>query len=249
MKKRDLSRRRSRRGFTLVEMLVVISIIGILVALLMPAIFIARESARKTMCQNNLRQIGIGLTAKANEAGRYCTGAFDWLNDGAVTEIGWVADLVNSEIAVGQMLCTSNDNRVSAAYGALLSADPSSISSLQGCVNVYGSQGRTAPDGSYIVNPCRTILDGNIAPGENRRILVEEKILKKHYNTNYTASWFLVRGGLRLKSNGNPQPAVNGCDTSIFSRNVTNGPLRQGDLDRAAISASFVPFLADGGGL
>ena len=104
MKKRDLSRRRSRGGFTLVEMLVVISIIGILVALLMPAIFIARESARKTMCQNNLRQIGIGLTAKANEAGRYCTGAFDWLNDGAVTEIGWVADLVNSEIAVGQKL-------------------------------------------------------------------------------------------------------------------------------------------------
>ena len=248
MKKRDLSRRRSRRGFTLVEMLVVISIIGILVALLMPAIFIARESARKTRCQNNLRQIGIGLTAKATEAGRYCTGAFDWLNDGAVTEIGWVADLVNSEIAVGQMLCTSNDNRVSAAYGALLSADPSSISSLQGCVNVYGSQGRTAPDGSPIVNPCRTILDGNISPGENRRILVEEKILKKHYNTNYTASWFLVRGGLRLRNNGNPQPAVNGCDTSIYSRNVTNGPLRQGDLDRAAISASFVPFLADGGG-
>lgn len=248
MSTRNASRVGRQRGFTLVEMLVVISIIGILVALLMPAIFIARESARKTHCQNNLRQIGIGLTAKANEAGRYCTGAFDWVNDGAVTEIGWVADLVNSEIAVGEMLCPSNQNRVSAAYGALLSADPSNVGALQGCVNVYGSRGRTAPDGSAIVNPCRMILDGNIAPGESRRILVEEKIMKKHYNTNYTASWLLVRGGLRLQKNGNPQSAVNGCDTSVFSRNVTNGPLRQGDLDRAAISASFVPFMADGGG-
>ena len=143
------------RAFSLVEMLVVISIIGILVALLMPAIFIARESARKTRCQNNLRQIGIGLTAKANEAGRYCTGAFDWLNDGAVTEIGWVADLVNSEIAVGQMLCTSNDNRVSAAYGALLSADhPPSAHCKAECLRESRTHGtRRSP----IVNPCRTI--------------------------------------------------------------------------------------------
>src|SRR5712671_5307085 len=56
-------RKTKLNGFTIVELLVVISIIAIIIALLIPAISAARAASRNSHCQNNLRQIGLGVQA------------------------------------------------------------------------------------------------------------------------------------------------------------------------------------------
>jgi prepilin-type N-terminal cleavage/methylation domain-containing protein len=118
--------RHAVRGFTLVELLVVITIIGILISLLLPAVQAAREAARRAQCANHLKQIGLGALNHEN-AHRFfpsCGWGWAWVGDpdrgfGQTQPGGWIYNLLPyvEQEALHQMGAGGTDTEKRAAAG------------------------------------------------------------------------------------------------------------------------------------
>ncbi len=234
---------RKQHAFTLVEMLVVIAIIGILVALLLPALSAARESARATQCKANLRQFFVGQTTHADNdpQERYSTGAYDGRRDGSLDTIGWVADLVNGGIANPQeLLCPSNPSKAS--------------EKLNDYLGVTTITAKEQGDLAKINSGAAPLIAGGAAGTQGT--LVADHFLEKGYGTNYMSTWFHCRTGPVMQSSTSGGDVTITIDTTsmtsppAYVNKSANpafniGPLSRRTVEEGAHPESIIPLMGD----
>lgn len=219
-----------RRGFTLVEILVVITIIAVLIALLVPALGAAREHARGTQCKSSLRQFYLGFATYADRdpEGRFSSGAWDGRRDGCLDSVGWVADLVNAGVCKPQeLLCPSNPGKGTEKYNDYIGTSTSNPSEGGPANLVTG------------VGVCKTI-----APGTWTGRQVGDNLLAKGYGTNHMTTWFMARSAPQLTA-GSSGVVTFTKGTVVKGLAGSLGPLTRRMVDTSYHSANVIPLAGD----
>ncbi len=151
-----------QKGFTLVELLVVIAIIGILVALLLPAVQSAREAARRTACANNLKQLGLGILNHESTKKEFPPGA----RSTSTNHFNWEGHFTNWGIEV---LPFVEQQAIYDRYNQKLhNTHPDNLPVLQTRMEMMECPSATLPPGTFVAT--QLAHAGPIAPSSYKAV-------------------------------------------------------------------------------
>jgi prepilin-type N-terminal cleavage/methylation domain-containing protein len=174
-----------RPGLTLVECLVAILIIGLLVALLIPAVQVARERARRAGCSNNLRQIGLGLSNYASIHGQFPPAMGAWGYSYLTKILPYIEqrplyDATNFSVSAMSLPEANSTVRLAGDKLFLCPSDTQTDAGTEdgGLTSYAGSRGigvqKFGEDGMFAFPPCATVSVASVTDGLSATALVSE---------------------------------------------------------------------------